>query len=121
MESIKDDIEKGITILEELNSSLASIGSVLEWGFGEIAWRQEQQTDILRGIDATLRTPGETRANELRLQAEELRHRGLYPESEELLLNKIPLVYAVNQNFEDGEKKLSDQDELAIMMPMSGG
>ena len=45
----------------------------------------------------------------------------LSPESEELLLNKIPLVYAVNQNFEDGEKRLSDQDELAIMMPMSGG
>ncbi|OGG69297.1 hypothetical protein A3F27_01385 [Candidatus Kaiserbacteria bacterium RIFCSPHIGHO2_12_FULL_53_13] len=89
LESIKDDIEKGITILEELNSSLASIGSVLEWGFGEIAWRQEQQTDILRGIDATLRTPGETRANELRLQAEELRHRGLYPESEELFLKAI--------------------------------
>lgn len=45
----------------------------------------------------------------------------LSPESEDLLLNKIPLVYAVNQYFKDGETKLSDQDELAVMMPMSGG
>jgi len=33
----------------------------------------------------------------------------------------LPFVYAVNEIFESVEKKLADQDRLAIMTPMSGG
>ena len=42
-------------------------------------------------------------------------------ESKELSKNEVPLVYAVNENFEEGDKTLKPFDELAIMMPMSGG
>ena len=42
-------------------------------------------------------------------------------ESGPLYSKKSSLVYAINENFETGEKKLSDQDELALMTPMSGG
>ncbi len=47
--------------------------------------------------------------------------KALGPESEDLLLNKIPLVYAVNENFDDGDKILKDNDVVAIMTPLSGG
>jgi len=33
----------------------------------------------------------------------------------------VPLVFAVNEHFEMAEKKLADQDELAILTPVSGG
>ena len=42
-------------------------------------------------------------------------------ESKELSKNEVPLIYAVNENFEEGDKILKTCDELAIMTPMSGG
>ena len=45
----------------------------------------------------------------------------LSQESKELAQNEIPLIYAVNENFEEGDKTLKSLDELAIMTPMSGG
>ena len=42
-------------------------------------------------------------------------------ESDRLYSKKPSLVYAINENFETGEKKLSHHDELALMTPMSGG
>ena len=42
-------------------------------------------------------------------------------ESDRLYSKKASLVYAVNETFEAPEKKLKDQDELALMTPVSGG
>lgn len=42
-------------------------------------------------------------------------------ESHEFFLKKTSLIYAVNENFETVDKKVADQDQLAIMTPMSGG
>ncbi|MBI4432335.1 MAG: MoaD/ThiS family protein [Candidatus Omnitrophica bacterium] len=36
-------------------------------------------------------------------------------------LNAASLRYALNENFETPDKKLSNNDELALMTPMSGG
>lgn len=36
-------------------------------------------------------------------------------------LESLPFLYAVNERFESGDKKLRDQDVLAIMTPMAGG
>ena len=33
----------------------------------------------------------------------------------------IPLIFAVNEDFETGDRKLENRDRLAIMTPMSGG
>ena len=38
-----------------------------------------------------------------------------------LLNGERSLVYAVNENFESVDTLLKDGDDLAIMMPMSGG
>ena len=32
-----------------------------------------------------------------------------------------PLVYAVNEEFEDGDRRLLENDIVALMTPMSGG
>ncbi len=42
-------------------------------------------------------------------------------ESHEFFLKRTSLIYAVNENFETSDKKLVNQDQLAIMTPMSGG
>ena len=36
-------------------------------------------------------------------------------------LESFPFLYAVNEQFENGDKKLKDQDVLAVMMPVAGG
>lgn len=41
--------------------------------------------------------------------------------SDKWMPEKRSLVYAVNENFENSDKKLQDGDCLAIMTPMSGG
>ena len=45
----------------------------------------------------------------------------LAEESGRSAFREIPLVFAVNENFENGGKRLADRDHLAIMTPMSGG
>lgn len=91
--SIGINIENMVTMQAEgfaaIRDRLSEIVSVLEWGFGEINWRLQQQTDVLMSIDHTLKTPSETRANEWRLHAEELRRRGVLEESEEFFLKAL--------------------------------
>lgn len=77
------------TLTDTLSTGLSEIASAIEWGFGEITWQLQQQTDILRSIDHTLKTPSETKSNEWRLHAEELRHRGVLEESEEFFLKAL--------------------------------
>ena len=45
----------------------------------------------------------------------------LVEECDEPTLKEIPIIFAVNENFETSDRKLKDQDELAIMTPLSGG
>ena len=42
-------------------------------------------------------------------------------EAGKLAEGKWPLVYAVNENFENADKILKDGDCLAVMIPVSGG
>lgn len=84
--------------LETLSDRLSEVATVIEWGFEEIRWELQQQTDVLRSIDHTLKTPSETQANEWRSMAEELRRRGVLDKSEELflkVLNMNPLDYRI--------------------------
>jgi|GEM_PF-6684903 len=87
-ESLRDTISDG----------MSEMASAIEWGFQDLCWHAEQQTDVLRSIDETLKTPTETLANEWRIQAEELRRRGLFKESEEFFLkahDKYRLDYRI--------------------------
>lgn len=82
--------QEGFEALQDaLSSGLSEIASAIEWGFEEISWQLQQQTNVLRSIGHTLKTPSETKGNEWRLQAEELRHRGILEESEEFFLKAL--------------------------------
>lgn len=72
-----------------VSACLSTIASTMEWGICEIDWQLQQQTEILLSIDHTLKTPSETKANEWRLHAEELRRRGLLEEAEEFFLKAL--------------------------------
>jgi tetratricopeptide (TPR) repeat protein len=91
--------ERGLEkLLEAVSEGTSEIATVIEWGFQEIGWRLQQQTDILRSIDHTLKTPSETQATEWRRMAEELRNRGVLDKSEELFLKALdlnPLDYRI--------------------------
>jgi len=71
---------------EVLAGRLSEVSTVLEWGFDQLRWQLEQQTGTLLSIDQTLKTPGETQANEWRRMAEELRKRGDLPGALEFFL-----------------------------------
>jgi len=82
--------------LENINANLENIASIIEWGFEELSWRMEQMTTVLQSIDNSLKTPEETKANEQRLMAEELRKRALLTDSEKFFLKSLeinPLDY----------------------------
>ena len=47
--------------------------------------------------------------------------RTLSHESHELFVNELPLIFAVNENFEPGNTSLKEGDVVALMTPVSGG
>jgi len=92
LDHIADVQESGLSALvDACSKGLSEIASVIEWSFEEISWQLQQQTDVLRSIDQTLKTPSETQANEWRKMAEELRRRGVLDESEEFYLKALEL------------------------------
>ena len=94
------DIETGLWEtsfnLSEISSAINNISSILEWGLEEIRWRIDQATGVLKSIDKTLKTPGQTQAHEWRIIAEELRQRGVLKKAQEFFLRSLnanPLDY----------------------------
>jgi tetratricopeptide (TPR) repeat protein len=66
-----------------VSAGLSNIAHAVEWGFRGLSWRVEQQTEVLRSIDETLKTPKKTEANEYRQQAEEAERFGDLPNAQE--------------------------------------
>lgn len=106
LESLRKEASSNLTKLvaiqqhgfETLSDRLSEVATVIEWGFEEVKWELQQQTDVLRSIDHTLRTPSETEANEWREIAEELRNRGVLGQSEQFFLKAVeanPLDYRI--------------------------
>ncbi len=82
--------------LSEIATGIASVASILEWGFEEIEWKLDQIRGTLKSIDKTLKSPSKTQANEWRQMAEELRRRGVLDGSEKFFLKSFemnPLDY----------------------------
>lgn len=75
----------------ELLQKLDSLHQTMEWGFSSVLWAIEQETAVLRSIDATLKTPRQTQANELRVIGESLRLRGDIEQAEEHLEHALQL------------------------------
>jgi len=81
---------------------LAQLADVIEWGFNELGWRIQEQTDILKDIDHTLKTPTQTRGNEYRTMADELTKRGEYEQADGLYRKSLglnPLDYRTYVGF----------------------
>ena len=77
---------------EDVSNRLQEINTTLEWGFGEISWKLQQQTEILQSIDHTLKTPTQTKANEWRQMAEESRLRGVLDDAEKIFLRSLDVI-----------------------------
>ena len=106
LESLRKEASSNLTKLvavqqhgfETLSDRLSEVATVIEWGFEDVKWELQQQTDVLRSIDHTLKTPSETKANEWREIAEELRNRGVLGQSEQFFLKAVeanPLDYRI--------------------------
>jgi tetratricopeptide (TPR) repeat protein len=81
---------------QSLKNSIDNIAGIVEWGFEEVSWQIQQQTEVLRSIDHTLKTPTQTQANEWRIMADELRRRRVFDKAEQLYIkavNSNPLDY----------------------------
>lgn len=76
---------------KKISTGFSQLATAIEWGFQELTWRVQQQTDVLLGIDQTLKTPSETQANEFRLMAEKLKERGVLDEAEEFFRKALNL------------------------------
>ena len=123
IESLEQTVDHGLTMLREsVDSGLSEIASVLEWGFGELRWELQQQSELLRSIDQILRTPSETKANEWRLHAEELRRRGVLDESEEFFLralNDYRLDYRIYVGLAETYLQMNRFDKAKIYLEKS--
>ncbi|MCI5144514.1 MAG: tetratricopeptide repeat protein, partial [Candidatus Electrothrix sp. AR3] len=111
-----------VALNNTLSTETSAIASAIEWGFGEISWQLQQQTDVLRSIDHTLKTPTETKANEWRLHAEELRHRGVLEESEEFFLKALDeyrLDYRIYVGLAETYLQMNKFDEARIFLKKS--
>lgn len=122
-DSLEQTMERGLRALQEsVVSGLTELASVLEWGFGELRWQLQKQTQVLQSIDQTLRTPSETKANEWRLHAEELRRRGVFDESEEFFLkalNEYRLDYRIYLGLAETYLQMSKFDRAKTYLEKS--
>ncbi|MDP3013378.1 MAG: tetratricopeptide repeat protein, partial [Candidatus Subteraquimicrobiales bacterium] len=115
--------QEGFKALNDtLSAGLSEIASAIEWGFGEISWQLQQQMEVLGSIDHTLKTPSETKANEWRLHAEELRRRGVLEESEELFLkalNEYRLDYRIYVGLAETYLQMNRFDKARVFLEKS--
>lgn len=111
-----------VYIAADIASTLENISSLIEWGFEELNWKMEQMTYILESIDATLKTPGQTQANEWRQIAEELRRRGVLEESEQYFsksLEQNPLDYRTYVGLAETHIQMGKFDEAKTLLQRS--
>lgn len=106
----------------ELSHRLSEVATVIEWGFEELSWHLQQQTEILRSIDHTLKTPSETQANEWRLMGEELRRRGVLDKAEQIFskaLKANPLDYRIYVGLAKTYLQMKKFDEAKVILERS--
>src|SRR5216684_3710122 len=88
LQRIQNDLVDGTARVQE---QLAELTSTLTWGLDDVLWKLQEQTDLLRSIDVTLKTPNFTRAREQRETAEQLARRGVFDQAERWFLQSLDL------------------------------
>ena len=105
---------------EALLTGFNRLNQTLEWGFGSLLWTIDQQTEVLRSIDATLKTPGQTQAKEWRIIGEQLRQRGDPGSAAQFFLDALklnPLDYRIYLGLAHAYFELSrfeDADQVLV-------
>jgi len=73
-EQLSGDMKSGFNQvnagIDRVNENIGQLNSVIRWGLEDLGWKIVQQTDVMKSIDETLKTPRQTEANELRQMAE---------------------------------------------------
>ena len=106
----------------ELSHRLSEVATIIEWGFEELNWELHQQTEVLRSIDHTLKTPSATQANEWRLMGEELRRRGVLDKAEQIFskaLEANPLDYRIYVGLAKTYLQMKKFDEAKFILERS--
>ncbi len=120
---LNDTLHVGFcTLSEAISEGLSEIASAVEWGFTEVIWQLQQQSEVLQSIDHTLKTPSETQANEWRLMAEELRHRDVLDEAEAYYLKAYetnPLDYRIYIGLAETYLRMSKFDKAKVFLERS--
>lgn len=78
LSEVKEAVSAGLSAISD---GLSLLAGIVQGGFDELNWELQQQTQILRSIDETLKTPSQTQAREWREMAEALRSRGCFDEA----------------------------------------
>lgn len=107
---------------KDLSTRISDAASIIEWGLSELSWRVEQQTDVLRNIEQILNNPNQTKADEWRKIAEELRNRGDLPEAERFFtraLSTNPLDYRIYVGLAETYLKMEEFDKAKVYLEKS--
>ncbi len=75
-ERIESGIDKVAVGLDKVSVGIEGLASAFEWGFSEIVWHLEQQSDVLKEILKVLQAPLDTQAKELKGRAEDAYRNG---------------------------------------------
>lgn len=119
---IRAQTEAVSSLGNQIETGLNNIASAIEWGFDQLSWRIAEQTAILRGIDATLKTPSQTQANEYRLMATELLQRGVIEDAKSFFKKALelnPLDYRIYVGFARSHLRASEFDEAQMLLEKS--
>lgn len=105
-----------------LPKAIARVETTVRWAYQQLAWHLEQQTDVIRSIDETLKTPVQTRANEWRAMADTLRERGALNEAVEFYeksLAESPLDYRTYVGYAEALIQLEQSDKALSILTQS--
>jgi hypothetical protein len=115
--------QEGFAALNDtISTGFSAIASAIEWGFDEISWQLQQQTNVLLSIDETIKNLRKNKAIEDRRIAEELRRRGDLEKSEEFFLgalDKYPLDYRIYIGLAETYLQMNKFGEARILLEQS--
>ncbi|MDI6592045.1 MAG: CDC27 family protein [Patescibacteria group bacterium] len=68
---IVDELDSISSGLSDISEGIAEVQAALDWGFSEVIWQLELQTEVIKNILRVLQAPLDTQAKELKKRAEE--------------------------------------------------
>jgi tetratricopeptide (TPR) repeat protein len=76
---------------DALKMGFPGTANTIEWGFTDLAWRLDQQADVLKSLDQLLKTPRQLQAKNHRLMGDDLLARGVFEDAEKCYRKSVEL------------------------------